>query len=97
MNILYSYGKNRDEKTFFVAGIKKTKKNVTYKVIFEHREFVFFIPATQNVFSIRNFFARIDIFHMNTRNFCLNFFDITKYVLHNGFIYTRQPKHHVPE
>ena len=65
--------KNRDEKTFCAAGIKKDKslvfKNASARNIF----FLFFIPATQNVFSMRNFFARIDTFYMNIRNFCLNF------------------------
>ena len=36
------------QKDICVTGIKKTK-NVTYKVILEHRGFVFFIPATKNV------------------------------------------------
>ena len=64
--------KKRDEKTFFVAGVKKTnpqRSKMTLYVICA----CLFIPVTQNVFSMRNFFARIENFHMNTQIFGLIF------------------------
>ena len=79
MNILCSYKKNRDEKIFFVAGVKKTnlrRSKMTLYLTF----FVFSIPVAQKVFSIRFFFARIDIFYMNIQKFCLEFFEILKYI-----------------
>ena len=68
-NILYSYKKMRGEETFCAAGVKRKIpgfQNASARNFF----LLFFIPATQNVFSIRNIFAWLDIFHMNIRNFC---------------------------
>ena len=79
MNILCSYENNPDEKTFFAAGVKKTnlrRSKMTLYVIF----FCLFYTGHIKCLFDAIFFARIDIFHMNIRNFCLYIFSILKCV-----------------
>ena len=47
---------------------------------FQRNTFLSFSIGHTKYFLMENFFEWIDFFHMNTRNFCLNFFNILKYV-----------------
>ena len=50
MKNVYPCKKVSHRKDILCGWYKKEKKNVTCRGIFKHREFVFFIPAVQNVF-----------------------------------------------
>ena len=80
MNILCSYKKYRDEKTFFVAGVKKTNLRRSKITLYVTFFCLFYTSHTKCLFNAKLFFAWIDIFHRNIRNFCLIFFNILKCV-----------------
>ena len=81
------------EKTLCVAGIKKRKNNVTVALRSGHWDLSFLRRSHKMSFRCETFFAWEDIFHMNTRNFSLNFFDILKsHFWLNGCICTLEPK-----
>ena len=61
-------------KRHFCGRCKKTNPRRLYLNVF----CLFYRPYKMSFRCV--FFARIDIFHMITRNFCLNFFDILKCV-----------------
>ena len=78
MNILCSYKKNWNEKTFYVAGVKKKIPDVP-KWLCTLYFFVFYTGHTKCLFDAKLF--RMDRhFHTNIQKFCLEFFDILKCV-----------------
>ena len=76
MKNFYVCKKVSHRKTFFVAGIKKTKKCYVQSH-FETPEICLFYTG-HNFFFHPDFFVRTQNVHMYTRNFCLNFLDILK-------------------
>ena len=65
--------KNQDEKTFF-CGWRKKDKSSAFQNDFVRIFFCLFYTVHTKCLFDSNFFAQIEIFHMNTKNFYLNFF-----------------------